>query len=790
MIRSRIDIVILLIALLGCGSQPVSRVNDSSTAGASSSCEAVGAFRLEFEESFSGREKRVALADGMSQDDYTRLLQDLAANAEPGLKRIVREVGVRCASPGIQLSALALAESDSGGIIMDVVAPGTPTKCDRRSMPQGYEFSCSDGTRGIYENESGSVAVSGETQRVQEGMNRYLGELTHAAAVGAANAARYAKAVVYAMNPEEMQTLKDAMHSLQGTAAPRSMSEILSEFKTPPPSYSLSELDFSAYQEHLRRAQALAEVAGSSLLSPSQMAVFNTQYTEKIARLEEAMVRGTQSSMQVVVNEVNSAMAQLAEENLLSPSVGLRRAANQAIVQGFAQDGVIATLGDGEYRRTLSNLSLRTKLSSADPAERAFAAKVRGLLNEGAYQYAMRGKHRLSATVRLLERADLLYHLEQDIAHEYTSRARIILDYETDAPAVAHHKTLTLSTPARKLLGLEGVNAERLEGYLVVRAANYLADYPELEDHPELLLVAVGGLRNSLSERTGGLASVLQDLDNALAAAEFAIGATTGFISTLATLPSRTVDALLSLSNPVDAWRVAINNHDRVWSLIEDKLQSLSMPLDSLSPADYGEFLGTLAAEGAALLAVPGKPSLVSASAREAFEETLVVGHIVSRNGVSSGASLAASGRRVVNSAKKVPGLADDVSDLKKFAEISSKYGRSVEQVGDSLKTGKGLFGNAEQIARDVLNEGQLKNLKRFEEKLPAGSNASTVHKEGANVVFNAEVPGRVPGSKAVYEKVVDNSGTTVSYTKTTYTPEGKIVHIKDKIDGSEIVPE
>jgi len=47
-----------------------------------------------------------------------------------------------------------------------------------------------------------------------------------------------------------------------------------------------------------------------------------------------------------------------------------------------------------------------------------------------------------------------------------------------------------------------------------------------------------------------------------------------------------------------------------------------------------------------------------------------------------------------------------------------------------------------------------------------------------------------VPGSKAVYEKVVDDYGKTVSYTKTTYAPDGKIVHIKDKIDGSLIVPE
>ncbi|MCX6132135.1 MAG: hypothetical protein NTX25_24145 [Proteobacteria bacterium] len=144
----------------------------------------------------------------------------------------------------------------------------------------------------------------------------------------------------------------------------------------------------------------------------------------------------------------------------------------------------------------------------------------------------------------------------------------------------------------------------------------------------------------------------------------------------------------------------------------------------------------------------------------------------------------------VIDSAKKVPGLGADAADLKKFAEVSSKYGRSAEQVSDSLKSGKGLFGNAQQISREVLNEGQIKNLKRFDEKLPSGSNPSTVHTEGTNVVFNAEVPGRVPGSKAVYEKVVDNSGTTISYTKTTYTPEGKIVHIKDKIDGSEIIPE
>ena len=51
------------------------------------------------------------------------------------------------------------------------------------------------------------------------------------------------------------------------------------------------------------------------------------------------------------------------------------------------------------------------------------------------------------------------------------------------------------------------------------------------------------------------------------------------------------------------------------------------------------------------------------------------------------------------------------------------------------------------------------------------------------NVRFRAEVPGRVPGSKAVYEKVVDPTGKTVSATKTTIDPKGNVVHVKDKLE-------
>lgn len=43
-------------------------------------------------------------------------------------------------------------------------------------------------------------------------------------------------------------------------------------------------------------------------------------------------------------------------------------------------------------------------------------------------------------------------------------------------------------------------------------------------------------------------------------------------------------------------------------------------------------------------------------------------------------------------------------------------------------------------------------------------------------------VPGRVPGSYAVYTKTVAEDGTTIGYTKTTVTPDGSIAHVKDKM--------
>lgn len=49
------------------------------------------------------------------------------------------------------------------------------------------------------------------------------------------------------------------------------------------------------------------------------------------------------------------------------------------------------------------------------------------------------------------------------------------------------------------------------------------------------------------------------------------------------------------------------------------------------------------------------------------------------------------------------------------------------------------------------------------------------------NYQIKMENPGRVPGSKAVYYKIVDREGHTVRVYKETYDPDGKLVHVKEK---------
>ncbi|WP_206609124.1 RHS repeat-associated core domain-containing protein, partial [Cysteiniphilum litorale] len=92
-----------------------------------------------------------------------------------------------------------------------------------------------------------------------------------------------------------------------------------------------------------------------------------------------------------------------------------------------------------------------------------------------------------------------------------------------------------------------------------------------------------------------------------------------------------------------------------------------------------------------------------------------------------------------------------------------------------------------EQVGRSVnINALQAKNLQRFSKKIPANAKVSVELKALPNdgVAAQATSFGKAPGSKAVYEKQIDSLGNTTQYTKTTYNPEGNIIHVKDKMNG------
>jgi RHS repeat-associated protein len=74
------------------------------------------------------------------------------------------------------------------------------------------------------------------------------------------------------------------------------------------------------------------------------------------------------------------------------------------------------------------------------------------------------------------------------------------------------------------------------------------------------------------------------------------------------------------------------------------------------------------------------------------------------------------------------------------------------------------------------------KNIAKFTKQFQnrASSIVTKETKDGGSSV-TATVDGKVPGSKAVYEKVIGPDGKTISVKKTTVDPAGKVVHVKDK---------
>lgn len=81
----------------------------------------------------------------------------------------------------------------------------------------------------------------------------------------------------------------------------------------------------------------------------------------------------------------------------------------------------------------------------------------------------------------------------------------------------------------------------------------------------------------------------------------------------------------------------------------------------------------------------------------------------------------------------------------------------------------------------------QLANLARFEKSMPTANTGVAVDALGDGLVFTSTVPGKVPGSQAVYQKTVDAAGETTGLLKTTTDPAGEVMHVKDKLNNSEL---
>jgi hypothetical protein len=82
----------------------------------------------------------------------------------------------------------------------------------------------------------------------------------------------------------------------------------------------------------------------------------------------------------------------------------------------------------------------------------------------------------------------------------------------------------------------------------------------------------------------------------------------------------------------------------------------------------------------------------------------------------------------------------------------------------------------------DSLSTQLRQSLTKFMKKSPGAAEIPEIARlpEGA-VEFSYKVPGRVPGSYAVYFKRVDLQGVTKLAYKTTFGPDGKIIHVKIK---------
>ena len=132
----------------------------------------------------------------------------------------------------------------------------------------------------------------------------------------------------------------------------------------------------------------------------------------------------------------------------------------------------------------------------------------------------------------------------------------------------------------------------------------------------------------------------------------------------------------------------------------------------------------------------------------------------------------------IVRVAPIVAGLIRNPAVRRTVAEGAKKVASKVGAISSrATQTCKQLI-NSKQ---PQLTPEQAKNFQRFMKKIPKNSWESVVIRQGKNgdVTFTATSPGRVPGSRAIYEKTVNSQGQTIGYPKTVYDPKGNVASVK-----------
>ncbi len=126
-----------------------------------------------------------------------------------------------------------------------------------------------------------------------------------------------------------------------------------------------------------------------------------------------------------------------------------------------------------------------------------------------------------------------------------------------------------------------------------------------------------------------------------------------------------------------------------------------------------------------------------------------------------------------------------EIGDTAKLAKMADKAVDTAKAI-KTAKSGRSIIKATKKSSAlksvDKLPSNIQKSAKSFFKGSSNNYNSYSVIKNKNNTyTIKMENPGKVPGSKAVYYKIVDSNGKTIRVYKDTFDPLGNLVHRKDK---------